>query len=61
MTTDPGPVAISGTASELDAIMHDLDETTNAWAAAGHRYDGPEAEAREAVFARLKAWNKARG
>lgn len=45
---------------ELDAIMRDLDATTKAWVAAGHKYDGPEAEAREAVFARLKAWNKAR-
>lgn len=45
---------------ELDAIMRDLDATTKAWAAAGHKFDGPEHEAREAVFARLKAWNKAR-
>jgi len=45
---------------ELDAIMADLDRTTAAWAAAGHGYGTPEAEAREAVFARLKAWNTAR-
>jgi hypothetical protein len=45
---------------ELDAIMRDMDETTAAWAAAGRRFDGPEFEAREAVFARLKAWNTAR-
>lgn len=37
--------------------MRDLDATTAAWAAAGHGYDTPEYEAREAVFARLRAWN----
>lgn len=42
---------------ELDAIMDDLDRTTAAWAAAGHRYDTPEHEAREAVFLRLRDWN----
>ena len=45
--------------ADLDAIMRDLDAATTAWAAAGHEYDGPEAEAREAVFARLKTWNEA--
>lgn len=45
---------------ELDAIMRDMDEATAAWAKAGRRFDGPEFEAREAVFARLKAWNKKR-
>lgn len=45
---------------QLDAIMRDLDATTKAWAAAGHGYGTPEAEAREAVFARLKAWNAER-
>lgn len=44
---------------ELDAIMRDLDRTTAAWAAAGHGYGTPEDDAREAVFARLKAWNTA--
>lgn len=44
----------------LDAIMRDLDATTAAWVAAGYGYDTPEHEAREAVFARLKAWNEAR-
>ena len=44
---------------ELDAIMRDLDATTKAWAAAGHGLSGPEHDAREAVFARLKAWNVA--
>lgn len=43
---------------QIDAIMNDLDATTKAWAAAGHRYTGPEWEAREAVFARLKEWNR---
>lgn len=45
---------------QLDEIMRDLDETTKAWAASGHGYDTPEAEAREAVFARLKKWNQER-
>lgn len=43
---------------QLDAIMRDLDATTKAWTISGYGYDTPEAEAREAVFARLKAWNK---
>lgn len=45
---------------ELDEIMRDLDATGEAWVAAGYGYDTPEFEAREAVFARLKAWNAAR-
>ena len=51
---------ITGTAAELDAIMADLDATGAAWEAAGYGYDTPECEAREAVFARLHAWNEAR-
>lgn len=50
----------TGSAAELDAITRDLDTTTAAWAAVGHPFDGPEHEAREAVFARLRAWNSAR-
>lgn len=46
---------------QLDAIMRDLDRTTEAWAAAGHGYGTPEDEAREAVFACLKAWNQRYG
>jgi hypothetical protein len=42
---------------ELDEISHDLDAAGAAWVAAGYGYDTPECEAREAVFARLKAWN----
>lgn len=57
-TTDPGNGKSAG--EEIDAIMRDLDATTNAWAAAGHPWTGPEVEAREAVFGRLKAWNQAR-
>lgn len=45
---------------ELDGIMRDLDSTGAAWVAAGYRFEGPEFEAREAVFARLKTWNAAR-
>jgi hypothetical protein len=52
--------AVRGTADELDAIMADLDATGAAWEAAGYGYDTPEWEAREAVFARLRAWNAAR-
>ena len=43
---------------QLDAIMRDMDEATAAWAAAGYGYGTPEDEAREAVFARLREWNK---
>ena len=43
---------------QLDAIMRDLDATSTAWVAAGYGYDTPEWEAREAVFARLNAWNQ---
>ena len=50
----------TGTATELDAIMADLDATGAAWVAAGYPSGGPEFEAREAVFARLKVWNEAR-
>ena len=51
---------MNGTAAEFDEITADLDATTAAWVAAGYHFDGPEFEAREAVFARLKEWNKAR-
>lgn len=51
---------VLGTAAELDAITADLDATTTAWAAAGHRLAGAEYEAREEVFRRLRAWNEAR-
>lgn len=44
---------------QLDEIMRDLDTTGAAWAAAGHPDNGPEFEAREAVFGRLRAWNAA--
>lgn len=47
-----------GLGAELDAIMDDLDATGAAWQAAGYPFDGPEFDAREAVFARLKKWNK---
>jgi hypothetical protein len=43
---------------QLDAIMRDLDSTTAAWAADGHPYNGPVAEAREAAFNRLRDWNR---
>jgi hypothetical protein len=59
MTTATEPV--TGSAAELDAIIADLDATSAAWVAAGYGYGTPEFEAREAVFARLHAWNEARG
>jgi hypothetical protein len=43
---------------QIAAIMRDLDTTTAAWVAAGYGYDTAEWEAREAVFARLKEWNR---
>lgn len=46
---------------QLDAIMRDLDRTGAAWVAAGYPLEGPAADAREAVFARLKEWNRAVG
>lgn len=51
---------VTGSAAELDAIMRDLDATGAAWEAAGYGYGTPEDQAREAVFARLRAWNAAR-
>lgn len=51
---------MNGTAEEFDAITRDLDATTAAWVAAGYGYDTPEDQAREAVFVRLREWNKAR-
>lgn len=43
---------------QLDEIGRDLDRTGAAWVAAGYPSDGPEFEAREAVFARLREWNR---
>jgi hypothetical protein len=40
--------------------MADLDATGAAWEAAGYGHGTPEDVAREAVFARLRAWNAAR-
>ena len=51
---------IAGTGEELDAIMRDLDRTGDAWKRAGYALGGPEDDAREAVFLRLRAWNAAR-
>lgn len=51
---------VRGTGAELDAIGRDLDATGAAWEAAGYPSEGPEVDAREAVFARLHAWNEAR-
>lgn len=41
---------------QLDQIMRELDATGAAWATAGYRYAGPEFDAREQVFARLREW-----
>ncbi len=43
---------------QLDAIMRDMDEATNAWVDAGYGLGTPEDEAREAVFVRLREWNE---
>lgn len=43
---------------DLAAIMADLDDATGAWVAVGYGYDGPEYEAREQVFGRLRAWTE---
>lgn len=51
---------ITGTAAELDAIIRDLDATSAAWVAVDYARPSPEDDAREAVFARLHAWNEAR-
>lgn len=51
---------MTGSGAELDAIMRDLDAAGAAWVKAGYPFGGPEFEAREAVFTRLHAWNKAR-
>lgn len=57
MTATSSPTSAG---EQLDAIIRDLDATSAAWVAAGYGYDSPEWEAREAVFARLRAWNSAR-
>lgn len=53
------PTAAPSRGEQLDAIARDLDATGAAWQAAGYPSDGPEFEAREAVFRRLRAWNEA--
>lgn len=53
-TTDAG-----NRGQQLDAIMQAMDEATAVWVTAGYPFDGPEADAREAVFARLRQWNEA--
>ncbi len=44
---------------QLDDISRRLTAATDRWAAAGHPFDGPLADEREAVFADLRAWNAA--
>lgn len=51
------PVTAPNAGEQLDAIMRDLDATGAAWVAAGYPSEGPEYDAREAVFARLHEWN----
>ena len=46
----------------LEEIMRDMDAAYAAIKAAGYpAYDGPEHEALEAVYVRLRAWNAAVG
>jgi hypothetical protein len=42
---------------QLDDIRRRLTAATDRWAAAGHPFDGPIADARETVFADLRVWN----
>ena len=53
-----GASAPANRGEQLDEIMRDLDRTGAAWVAAGYGYDTPEYAAREAVFLRLREWNK---
>lgn len=43
---------------QLDDLMQRMDAATKAWAEAGHPFEGPVAEAREAVFVDLRAFNE---
>lgn len=43
---------------QLADISRRLTAATNAWVAAGYPDDGPVVEAREAVFADLRAFNE---
>jgi hypothetical protein len=45
--------------AQLAAISRDLRAATAAWVAAGSPSDGPEDDARESVFDRLRTWNEA--
>lgn len=44
--------------ADLDVITARLDAATDEWVAAGYPVDGPVHDAREAVFADLRAWNE---
>lgn len=63
-TFDPNDTATArrhrSAGEQLDGILRDLDRTTAEWVAAGYPFEGPVFDAREAVFARLKEWNRAR-
>ena len=48
--TEPSP--------SLADIMRRLSVAGDAWAASGYGYDGDAYQAREAVFAELRAWNE---
>jgi hypothetical protein len=54
--------AVTESAGEqLDSIMRDLDAAGAAWERAGYGYGTPEDDAREAIFARLREWNRVHG
>lgn len=42
----------------LDDIIRDMNAASAEWAAAGYPMSGEEFEAREAVFAKLRNWNR---
>lgn len=46
---------------QLDDIARRMTEAGKVWVAAGYPMSGPEFEAREAVFADLRAWNQRAG
>lgn len=58
--TPPRSGELMSAGEQLDAIARDLDRTGAAWEAAGYPSEGPTHDEREAVFARLHAWNEAR-
>jgi hypothetical protein len=55
MGSTSAPCAVSA-GEQLDDIMQRMDAAYAAWRAADHPLNGPTADAREAVYADLRAW-----